>query len=103
MGELLNRAGDLQPLHEDSLLPLEEDVLGPSDEASQVPPGEDIASDPEGLGVGFEHAVQFLLRAISGGITSISTSITTVSSWLYKNITQKNRWSLPLESLKDIC
>ena len=37
--ELVDRGRDLQPLHQQSLLPLEGDVLRPSGEAGEIPLG----------------------------------------------------------------
>ena len=42
LGELVDRWGDLQPLVQDGALPLQTDVAGPLDEASQVPLGLDV-------------------------------------------------------------
>ena len=42
LGELVDAWWHLQPLHEDSPLPLEADVLGPSHEPAQVTLGLDV-------------------------------------------------------------
>jgi hypothetical protein len=43
--ELVDRWRDLEPGLEDGLLPLEADVLGPLDEAAQIPLGLDVLAD----------------------------------------------------------
>ena len=52
--ELGNAWWDLQALHKDSLLTLNADVLGPSDEAGKVSLGLDVSSDSKVVGVLFE-------------------------------------------------
>jgi len=47
VGELIDGWWDLQSLHEDSLLTLELDVLGPSDETGQVTTMLDVIADTE--------------------------------------------------------
>jgi len=53
--ELSNAWGDLESLHEDSLLSLDSDVLGPSDESSEVPLGLNVSTDSEVLGALLEE------------------------------------------------
>jgi len=48
--ELGNCGRDLESLHEDSLLSLDSDVLGPSDESGKISLGLDITTDSEVLG-----------------------------------------------------
>lgn len=52
--ELGNAWWDLQALHKDSLLTLNADVLGPSDEAGKVALGLDVSSNSKVVGVLFE-------------------------------------------------
>ena len=90
MSELSNGSWNFQSLHQDSLLSLEENVLGPSDESGEILSGKDIATNPEGLGVGLEHSVQLFLRSL---FTLLVPSFTL---WLYKNITKRSNISSPL-------
>jgi len=57
VGELSNAWWDLESLHEDSLLSLDSDVLGPSDESSKVSLGLDVSTDSEVLGALLEEGV----------------------------------------------
>jgi len=59
--ELVDGRRDLEALLEDGLLPLQDDVLGPSDEAGQIALGLDILPDAEILGPLFEERVDRLL------------------------------------------
>jgi hypothetical protein len=95
LGELVDGSGDFEPLHEDPLLPLEEDVLGPPDESGKISSRENVAPDPEALGRRLEHSLQLLLRLLDSAGVAIAVSVASVSSWLYKNITQKKSRALP--------
>jgi len=66
VGELGNGWGDLESLHEDSLLSLDSDVLGPSDESSEVFLGLDVTTDSEVSGALLEEGV------LLGGGTSVA-------------------------------
>jgi hypothetical protein len=59
--EDVQRGGHLKSHHEDSLLPLDSDVLGPLDEPSEVSDGLDITTDSEVLGGLLEKWVTGLL------------------------------------------
>ena len=67
--ELVNSGGNLQSLEEDSLLPLDPDVFGPSHESREVSLGLDGASDSEVAGVLLEKGTHALAAAgfSSGG------------------------------------
>lgn len=58
--ELVNSGGNLQSLEEDSLLPLDSDVFGPSHESREVSLGLDGASDSEVPGVLLEKSTHAL-------------------------------------------
>jgi len=60
-GELVDGRRDLETLVKDGLLPLQHDVLGPSDEAGQIALGLDILTDAEILGPLLEERVDGLL------------------------------------------
>jgi hypothetical protein len=64
VGELGNAWWDLESLHEDSLLSLDSDVLGPSDESGEISLGLDVTSNSEVSGGLLEKRVLF-----SGGAT----------------------------------
>ena len=53
--ELGNAWRDLQSLHKNSLLTLNTDVLGPSDEAGEIALGLDVSTDSEVMGVLLEE------------------------------------------------
>jgi len=55
LGELLDGTWDLQSLHEDSLLSLEKDVLGPSHKSGEISSWEDISTDSEIFWSGLEE------------------------------------------------
>ena len=57
MGELGERRRDFQAHVEDLLLALETDILGPLDEAGEVPLGLDILTDAEVAGTGLDERV----------------------------------------------
>jgi len=59
--ELVDGRRDLKALLEDGLLPLQDDVLGPSDEAGQISLGLDVLPDAEILGPLLEERVDRLL------------------------------------------
>jgi len=65
VGELGNAWWDLESLHEDSLLSLDSDVLGPSDESGKISLRLDVTSNSEVSGAFLEKRVLF-----SGGATS---------------------------------
>ena len=55
--ELVDRWWDLQPGLQNSLLPLETDVLGPLNEVGHVPLGLDVLADAKGAWALFEQGV----------------------------------------------
>jgi hypothetical protein len=58
LGELVDAGGDLQTLVKDSTLTLDANVLGPSDESTQITSGgADIASNSEITGLGGEDRI----------------------------------------------
>ena len=59
--ELVDGRRNLETLLKDGLLPLEDDVLGPSDESGQVALGLDVLADSEILGPLLEERVDRLL------------------------------------------
>ncbi len=65
--ELVNGGGNLQSLEEDSLLPLDPDVFGPSHESGEVSLGLDVASDSEVAGVLLEKGGGALAASGLGG------------------------------------
>ena len=64
--ELGNAWWDLQALHKDSLLTLNADVLGPSDEAGKVSLGLDVSTNAEVLGSLLDQGVGGFLHGLSG-------------------------------------
>jgi hypothetical protein len=52
--ELVDSGGHLESLQKDSLLTLDADILGPSDEPGEISLGLDVSSDSEVSGVLFE-------------------------------------------------
>ena len=77
--ELVDWRGDLQPLLEDSLLALEPDVLGPSDESAQVPGWLDVLADTkvpgallkEGVDCALDHRLGDCQRGGSNLLSSL--------------------------------
>ena len=67
LGELVDRRGNLQTLHQDSLLPLDANVAGPFDEAGEVALRLDVSSKTEVASV--------LLEKRSGASGATSTSL----------------------------
>ena len=65
--ELVNGRGNLQSLEEDSLLPLDPDVFGPSHESREISLGLDVASDSEVAGVLLEKGTLALAASGLGG------------------------------------
>jgi len=63
-GELVQCRRDLESLEEDSLLSLEDDVFGPSDESGQISLGLDITTNSEVSGSLFEEGVSLNLGCL---------------------------------------
>jgi len=70
VGELGNAWGDLESLHEDSLLSLDSDVLGPFDESGEIFLGLDVASNSEVSGALLEEGV-----LLGSGTTGLDDSL----------------------------
>ena len=68
LAELVNAGGNLQALLEDGPLALNADVLGPLDEATEIPLGLDGATDGEVLGGLLNEGVQPLLDLLLGDL-----------------------------------
>lgn len=66
--ELVQCWGNLESLEEDSLLSLEDNVFGPSDESGQISDGLDITTNSEVSGFLFEEGVSLDL----GGLGDLS-------------------------------
>jgi len=66
VGELGNAWWDLESLHEDSLLSLDSDVLGPSDESGEISLGLDVTTNSEVSGALLEEGVLLSTGASSG-------------------------------------
>jgi len=63
--ELVQCGRNLESLEEDSLLSLEDDVFGPSDESGQISSGLDITTNSEVSGSLFEERVSLNLGSLS--------------------------------------
>ena len=86
LAELVDRGRHLQSLHQDPLLPLDADVAGPLDEASQVTLRLDVSSKSEIFGILLEE------RSISSGsatCTSLGLNDLLSLSFLHLNGTTK--------------
>lgn len=70
VSELGNAWGDLESLHEDSLLSLDSDVLGPFDESGEISLGLDVASNSEVSGALLEEGV-----LLGSGTTGLDDSL----------------------------
>jgi len=81
LSELVDLRRDLQSLHQDSLLSLDADVLGPSDETSEVTLGLDVSSKTEVLGILLEERS----RASSATSTSFRLNDLLSLSFLHHN------------------
>lgn len=85
VGELGNAWGDLESLHEDSLLSLDSDVLGPSDESGEVSLGLDVSTDSEVSGALLEEGV------LLGGTTSVSGGDDSLLCLLFLDLLSKKK------------
>ena len=63
--ELVQCGRNLESLEEDSLLSLEDNVFGPSDESGQISSGLDVTTDSEVSGLLFEERVSGNLGSLS--------------------------------------
>tara|TARA_B100000787_G_C16007996_1_gene213035 strand:+ start:197 stop:526 length:330 start_codon:yes stop_codon:yes gene_type:complete len=70
VGKLGNAWGDLESLHEDSLLSLDSDVFGPFDESGEISLGLDVASNSEVSGALLEEGV-----LLGSGTTGLDDSL----------------------------
>ncbi len=64
MGELVNGWWNLESHHEDGLLSLNADVLGPLDESGEVAYGLDVTTDAEVLGALLEEGGASILSLL---------------------------------------
>ena len=62
--ELSDDGWDFDPGEKDSLLSLEGDVLGPSDEPGEIPLGLDIIANSEVAGLALEERVSFSISLL---------------------------------------
>lgn len=60
----MDLGGNFKSLEEDSLLSLESDVSGPSDESGEVSLGLDITTDSEASGLSLEEGVLLLFSLL---------------------------------------
>lgn len=67
MLELVDSRRHLQSLHQDALLPLNSDVLGPLHEAGQITHGLDVSSNSEVARVLFEQSTLLFLGTLGAG------------------------------------
>jgi hypothetical protein len=97
LGELVDGGGHLESLHEDALLSLDADVLGPLDEAGQVASGLDVATNAEVLGGLLEERALGVSRLSVAdhdlSLSSFLNLITRVSNSVYIRVNK----SLPRE------
>jgi len=74
LGELMDRRGDLESLHNDSLLSLESDIFGQSHESGKISLWLDVSSNSEISWGFFEKGVSLSFDFLSFGSFSLGFS-----------------------------